>query len=203
MIQMTSIATIKQALVLAAVSTSMTLVVSGCTGGGKGVPDLHSQPNIELVQDMMDQPALKAQDYHPGDVNKPAGLLPPENTVPVGYKPYPYHNDAVGAAANLKNPFSGEMSPEILARGQKKFETYCMVCHGEKALGDGPVAPKMALKPPPLVSEKIIGLKDGGIFHIISDGQGVMSSYAYQLVDEKDRWAVVNYIRSLQALSKK
>ncbi len=61
---------------------------------------------------------------------------------------------------------------------------------------------KDALKPPPLISDKIIGVADGAIFHIISDGQGVMSSYAFQLVDEKDRWAIVNYVRSLQKLAK-
>src|SRR5262249_49887349 len=99
------------------------------------------------------------------------------------------------------NPHAGDMSVEILNRGRTKFETYCAVCHGYQGKGDGPVSVKMALKPPPLISEKIIKLPDGGIFHIISDGQGVMSSYAYQLVDEDDRWAIVNYVRSLQKLA--
>jgi mono/diheme cytochrome c family protein len=181
---------------------ALAAVQVGCTQGGA---DLHSKPNVELIQDMMDQPALKAQDYEPGTLNndKPASRLPPENTVPVGYKPYAYHNNAVDAAKLLKNPLAGDMSPATLARGQKKFETYCLLCHGEKGLGDGPVAPKMALKPPPLVSEKIVTMSDGGIYHIVTDGQGVMASYAYQIVEENDRWAVVNYIRNLQQLSKK
>jgi mono/diheme cytochrome c family protein len=185
------------------ISLTLSATVAALVGCTKGT-EQHAEPNVELVQDMMDQPALKAQDYHPGgDNTKPSVLLPPENTAPVGYKAYPYHNNATEAAKVLKNPYAGQMTPEVLGRGQKKFETYCMVCHGEKGHGDGPVAAKMALKPPPLVSEKIIGLSDGGIFHIITDGQGVMASYAYQIVNENDRWALVNYIRSLQALSKK
>jgi mono/diheme cytochrome c family protein len=188
----------KHSLILAFAAASTAFAV-GCTNDK---PDMHKEPNVELIQDMMDQPALKAQDYEPNDPMKGSSRLPPEHTVPVGFKPYPYHQDPVAAAKNLKNPLAGEMSPQVLNLGRTKFETYCAVCHGYEGKGDGPVSVKMALKPPPLISEKIINLADGGIFHIISDGQGVMSSYAYQLVEEKDRWAIVNYVRSLQKLSR-
>jgi len=181
-------------------SAVLLLAVTACTKGGR--LEFHKEPNVELIQDMMDQPALKAQDYQPSERDKASSLMPPENTVPVGYKPYPYHLDPAAAAKNLKNPLAGNMSAEILKTGRTKFETYCAVCHGYEGKGDGPVAPKMALKPPSLISEKIITANDGAIYHIIADGQGVMSSYAYQLVDENDRWAIVNYVRSLQKLAK-
>lgn len=183
-----------------AVLAALVVVSASCTSGN--APDLHKEPNVELIQDMMEQNALKAQDFDPTDRTKASSLIPPEHTVPVGYTPYPYHNDPETAQKVLKNPFAGNMSPEILSLGQKKFETYCLVCHGEKGHGDGPVAVKMALKPPPLISEKVIAFPDARIFHIITDGQGVMASYAFQLVDEKDRWAIVNYVRSLQKLAK-
>lgn len=169
-----------------------------CTSGD----DFHKEPNVELLQDMMDQPALKPQDYVPGRPLEGASRLPPPNTVPVGYKPYPYHLDPAAAAAQLKNPLSGQLSPEVLDLGRKKYEIYCAVCHGYQGNGDGPVAPKMALQPPPLVSEKVMRMNDAAIFHIITDGQGVMASYAYQIVEERDRWAIVNYVRSLQKLAK-
>ncbi len=172
-------------------------VLSGCTGDG-----LRKEPNVELIQDMMEQPALKPQDFHPDERTKPAVRLPPEGTVPIGAKPYPYHLNPEAAEANLKNPFAGNMSPELLKIGRQKYDTYCAVCHGYEGRGDGPVAPKMALKPPTLLSDKVINFKDARIFHIITDGQGVMASYAYQIVDENDRWAIVNYIRSLQKLGK-
>lgn len=186
---------VMQTILLSGVALVAVALV-GCTKSSQ--PELSKQPNVELIQDMMDQPALKAQDYEPYDVNKGASRLPPENTVPVGYKPYPYHQDPVAAAANLKNPLAGDRSAEVLKLGQKKYEIYCSVCHGEKGDGQGPVAPKMALKPPPLISDKIKGVNDAAIYHIITDGQGVMASYAYQIVEEKDRWAIVNYVRSLQ-----
>ena len=165
------------------------------------IPDMHKEPNIEVIQDMMEQDALKPQDFMPGDRMKASSRLPPAGTVPVGFKPYAYHLDPASAAAKLKNPFAGNTSADILSLGRTKFETYCAVCHGYEGKGDGPVSVKMALKPPPLVSDKIVKLVDGGIFHIITDGQGVMSSYAYQLVEENDRWAIVNYVRSLQRLA--
>ncbi len=170
---------------------------NACT---KKNPELSSQPNVELIQDMMDSPALKAQDHEPSDQKKASSRLPPEGTVPVGFVPYKYAGDAAQAAAKLKNPYSGNTKTEILELGRKKYEIFCAVCHGYGGAGDGPVAPKMALKPPSLLSDKVRTMNDGGIFHIITDGQGVMSSYAYQLVNENDRWAIVNYVRSLQKL---
>jgi mono/diheme cytochrome c family protein len=187
-----------QKMAVAAVIAASSAAIIGCT---RETPKFHKEPNVELIQDMMEQNALKPQDFEPLDREKGSSRLPPEGTVPVGFKPYAYHLNPEAAAKNLKNPYAGQMSPEILGRGRVKFETYCAVCHGYEAKGDGPVSVKMALKPPPLISEKITKLVDGGIFHIISDGQGVMSSYAYQLVDENDRWAIVNYVRSLQKLA--
>lgn len=179
------------------IAVALSLVSFGCTKE----TELHKEPNIEIIQDMMDQPALKAQDYDTFKTDQAASRLPPEHTVPQGFKPYPYHQDPVTAAKMLKNPLAGDFSPETIGLGRQKFEIYCAVCHGYEGKGDGPVSPKMALKPPPLISDKIIGANDGAIFHIITDGQGVMSSYAYQLVNERDRWAIVNYVRSLQKLA--
>ena len=181
---------------LALVMAQLALVA--CT---KSTPQLNKQPNVELIQDMMDQPALKPQDYHPGGNNdKPGVRLPPAGTVPVGFKPYPYKGNPQ-AAAGVKNPLAGDLSPKILEHGRMKFDTYCAVCHGYEAKGDGPVAPKMSLKPPSLVSDKILKATDGTIYHIVSDGQGVMASYFFQLPDERDRWTIVNYVRSLQKLA--
>lgn len=186
-------------LAVTSVALLPVLFMSACTKGG--TPGLHKEPNIEVIQDMMEQPALKPQDFMPNDRLKGSSRLPPDGTVAVGHKPYPYHLDAVAAAANLKNPIGGNSTVEILNLGRTKFETYCAVCHGYQGKGDGPVAPKMALRPPPLISEKVIKLNDAGIYHIITDGQGVMASYAYQLTEERDRWAIVNYVRSLQKLA--
>ena len=38
---------------------------------------------------------------------------------------------------------------------------------------------------------------DGNIYHVITNGQNVMPSYASQ-VSREDRWAIIHYIRVLQ-----
>lgn len=169
----------------------------GCTQG------THKEPNVELIQDMMDQRALKAQDYEPSNSKQASSRLPPEGTVPASYTPYPYHNDVAAAVRNLKNPVAGQLSPEILSVGQKKYETYCFVCHGPQGQGDGPVAVKMVLKPTTLVGDKVRGVSDAHIYHVITDGYGAMSNYYHQMPKESDRWALVNYVRSLQKLAAK
>jgi mono/diheme cytochrome c family protein len=166
-------------------------VVAGC--GPKG-----NEANVELIQDMMESPSLKVQDHFVSDREKSSMMVPPEGTVPRNYTPYKYPTDPLAAEANLKNPLAGDQSLATLERGRKYFETNCMVCHGVAGHGDGPVSSKMALKPPPLVSDKVKNFKDGRIFHIITMGQGVMGSYANQITNPEDRWSVVNYVRSLQ-----
>jgi len=154
----------------------------------------HDEPNVELIQDMMESPAVKAQDY---DIKGPGGLanrIPPEGTVSIGHPPYKYVGKAEEAERNLVNPIPGQE----LERGKILFETYCFVCHGVKADGHGPVAAKFSVPVPALTSDKVKNFRDGRIFHIITDGQGVMSSYASQVKAEKDRWAIVNYVRRLQ-----
>lgn len=165
--------------------------LTGCNAG-------KNQTNIELVQAMMDMESIKAQDWDPKNPGKPAMLIPPENTVPIGKPPYAYKGDPNGAEKNLKNPLAGNSSPETISRGKKYYEIYCKVCHGASGKGDGLVAEKMMLKPVNLTGDLVQKLNDARIYHTITDGKGLMGSYANQIHDSMDRWAVVNYVRNLQ-----
>lgn len=165
------------------------LLLASCSGG-------NNQPTIEVIQDMMDQPSLKAQEYDQAR-NEPAMRVPPEGTVPRGFTPYQYKGDPLAAEAKLQNPL--KESDVVLQRGEKLYNIYCSVCHGSQGKGDGTVAYAMPLKPPSLLNERARNFKDGRLFHIITEGQGVMGSYATQIFKEEDRWAVVNYVRKLQA----
>jgi len=161
-----------------------------------------NKPNVELIQDMMESPAIKAQEYDESSPNHSGMRVPPDKTVPVGFTPYPFKGDVEGGAKN-PNPLAGDMSPKVLTAGQKYFETHCAVCHGPNGAGnpDSNVVKNMALKPPSLLSEKIRTWPDGHIYHVITEGQGVMGPYASH-VPQAYRWQVVNYIRFLQKESK-
>lgn len=156
------------------------------------------KPNVELIQDMMESPAIKAQEYDEESPDHRGMRVPPEHTVPVGFKPYAYPMNLEGADKNI-NPLAGQMTPEVLTIGQKFYYTNCAICHGEKGQGGAAtsVAEKLALKPPPVISDKVKAWTDGHIYHVITEGQGVMGPYASH-IPQKYRWQVVNYIRYLQ-----
>jgi mono/diheme cytochrome c family protein len=155
-----------------------------------------SRPNIELIQDMMEQDPVKSQEPDGTFANNIGSRVPPEHTIPVGFKPYRYTSDIEGAKNN-KNPLAGDFSPETLMIGQKFYVTNCALCHGETLKGDGSVAEKMPNKPPALDTDKIKGWTDGQVYHVITVGQGMMGAYASH-IPQKYRWQVVNYIRYLQ-----
>jgi mono/diheme cytochrome c family protein len=167
---------------------SILLALVGCGAG-------RDKTNVELIQDQFEQPNLKSQEW---DARMGVSGLrnPPAGTVPRGFHPYKYSGDPVAAENNLKNPLM--MDDKVLARGAERYAVYCGMCHGPSGQGDGKVGTYLALKPPSLMSEKVRGFRDGRIFHIITDGQGTMGSYATQIFKEEDRWAIVNYIRKLQ-----
>lgn len=168
-------------------------LAAACTGG--------EQPNIEFIQDMMESPAIKAQEYDADSPHHSGMRVPPENTVPVGFTPYKYATDLAAASKELKNPFAGDDGEAVMFTGMKMYETHCSVCHGHKGEGGeasgSVVSTFMALKPPSLLSDKVRGMTDGHVYHIITMGQGVMGPYASH-VPQNERWQLVTYIRSLQ-----
>lgn len=158
---------------------------AGCGGDG-------NKPAYEYFPHMMDTPAIKAQRQ---DEDGVAGRVPVPGTIPQGFEPYPYKGmDAATAGPNLHNPL--KRNKATLLRGQKVFNTYCIVCHGPRGEGNGLIVPKFPM-PPSLQSEKIRNWGDGNIFHVISNGQNLMGSYATQIAPQ-DRWAVIHYVRVLQ-----
>lgn len=166
------------------------LVLVGCSGG--------DQPNIEPIQDMMDSPAIKAQEYDEGSPNNAGMRVPPEHTVPVGFEPYAYGLDVERAARENKNPIAGQETEVIMFTGMKMYDTHCAICHGIKGeASPGRVSEFMALKPPSLLTPKVRDMTDGHLYHIITAGQGIMGPYGHH-VRQKDRWQLVNYIRHLQ-----
>jgi mono/diheme cytochrome c family protein len=84
----------------------------------------------------------------------------------------------------------------LLERGRMRFEIACAACHGY--LGDGVslVARNMSLRPPPSLLARA-QQPDGWYFQVMSEGFGLMPSYASVLAVE-DRWAIVAYLRALQ-----
>jgi len=143
---------------------------------------------------MSQQPKLKPQ--------KPSalfsdgiGMRPPvAGTVDRGHLPYPFAGHPEEAGKLLVNPLLPTDS--VLARGHAKFLTFCSPCHGNFAEGNSRLRGQFP-NPPTLHSDKVRSWSDGSIFHVMTEGQNVMPSYASQ-ISEDDRWAIIHYIRVLQ-----
>lgn len=177
-------------IVLIGMMATLSWAFVGCGASG-------NKPNVEIIQDMMDQPTVKAQKQDDFFKDGISSLVPPEHTQAVGNRTYPYGVDLARAIAENKNPISSDMSDATLLVGQKMYNTHCMVCHGVKGLGDGGVKPKYPVAIPSLVSDRVKAMPDAHVFHIITMGQGLMGAYASH-VPAKYRWQLVNYIRHLQ-----
>jgi mono/diheme cytochrome c family protein len=84
-----------------------------------------------------------------------------------------------------------------VGNAKKAIETNCVTCHGPGGKGDGPAA---AALPPPKpadwTSARVQGESDAVIFCKISDGRGAMPPWKH--LPEKDRWEIVNYLRTLK-----
>lgn len=118
---------------------------------------------------------------------------PVEGTVAKGFIPYPYMGQT-NPTEVLSNPFLP--TKENIELGKGKYFTYCSPCHGYFADGDSRLRGQFP-NPPTLHSKRAREFSDGMIYHIITNGQNVMPSYASQITRE-ERWAIVNYVRVLQ-----
>ncbi len=99
---------------------------------------------------------------------------------------------APAAAKATKNPVP---LAEGAKAGQPIFQENCVICHGTAGKGDGEAAAAMNPKPPSLVSRPVQAQTDGELFWKITEGHEAMPPW--KALPERDRWSLVDYIRSL------
>ena len=100
-------------------------------------------------------------------------------------------------AAAVPNPFADD--DESLATGAELYALNCAVCHGESGEGDGPAAAGLAMAPSDLHEAHVQGNSDGALFYIISHGKPETPMPAWEnVLDEDERWFVVNFLRTFQ-----
>jgi mono/diheme cytochrome c family protein len=86
----------------------------------------------------------------------------------------------------------------LLERGQQRFDIYCSPCHSRVGDGNGMIVQRGFPRPPSYYSDALRNAPNQLFYDVITHGYGAMYSYADR-VDPKDRWAIVAYIRVLQA----
>lgn len=95
----------------------------------------------------------------------------------------------------ITNPLAN--SAAALATGDTLYHIYCSVCHGPAGAGNGTVGPRMGA--PSLLTAQARGRSDGHLYSLIRYGRGVMPRYGDKIPAADARWAVVTYVRKLQA----
>ena len=198
----------------AAILTGLTILsLAGCNynsnkSGMHWFLDMHDSHAVEAQEeDTTTLLQVKGEGWDKGADSVPAFSgpgssmrVPPEGSVPRNYIPYSYEaTDFEKAGRELTNPL--KKTKAVLERGKKQFEIYCAVCHGMTGKGDGNVTP-MFPNPPSLINGPASSQwSDGMYFHMITMGRARMKSYAAQ-VKPADRWAIIHYVRLLQATEK-
>jgi mono/diheme cytochrome c family protein len=94
-------------------------------------------------------------------------------------------------------PASVTVDEQLLAKGEERYNIFCVPCHGPAGEGNGKVTGFGFEKPPSLLADQAKGLTDGDIYQIITHGRGKMWPYGYR-VKADERWAVIAYMRALQ-----
>jgi len=107
----------------------------------------------------------------------------------------------VVAQGDLARAMDTKQPPPVTAylmrTGREKFGIFCSPCHGLAGDGDGMVVQRGFPAPPSFQIDRLRGAPAQHFFDVITDGYGVMYSYAAR-VSPHDRWAIVAYIRALQ-----
>ena len=98
----------------------------------------------------------------------------------------------------LHPPPAPPVTMALLERGRQRFDIYCAPCHGRFGDGSGMIVQRGFPRPPSYYSDALRNAPSQHFYDVITNGYGVMFSYADR-VEPADRWAIVAYIRALQA----
>ena len=138
---------------------------------------------LVACDNMANQPKRLPYEAYRGEEGGAAHRLPPAGTV---------------ARDDAPAPKPPSVTPALLARGQQRFNIYCAPCHDRVGDGNGMIVQRGFPRPPSYHIDRLRQAPSQHFYDVISNGYGAMYSYAAR-VAPADRWAIVAYIRALQA----
>jgi mono/diheme cytochrome c family protein len=94
--------------------------------------------------------------------------------------------------------FPFPVTAEAMSRGRERYDIFCAPCHDRTGRGNGMVVKRGYRQPPSLHIDRLRQAPVGHFFDVMTNGFGAMPDYRAQ-VPVRDRWAIVAYIRALQA----
>ncbi|MES2614273.1 MAG: cytochrome c [Bdellovibrionota bacterium] len=178
---------------------STVFVLSGCRG------DKSSAPPVLLIRNMVEQTSYGPQSKNEFFKDKKSTRAAVAGTVAEGEantNSRLYKGVEENTSSLWVKQFPIILTEEVLKRGQDRYNIYCTACHGYTANNDG-LATQAAggsIRPANLHDSQFIEMPVGKIYNAVTNGVNNwnMPGFAEQ-IDVQDRWAVVAYVRALQA----
>lgn len=96
---------------------------------------------------------------------------------------------------NMENPYADDES--LVSVGKSIFSKHCASCHGKKGLGDGTKSATLKTYPGDFSDEEFQEHADGELYYMSFVGRDEMPNFEKKILDDEDRWAVINFIRTL------
>ena len=178
-----------------------------------------TKPPIEIFPDMDHQPKVKAQAPSEFFTDGRGNRQPVPGTVPLGYEapvskenPFPdegkYRMVRYSSGTDYLNTgrFGNQwgtgipmpVTAELMQRGQERYTIFCGVCHGASGGGNGVAGQYGLVAIASFHQDRLRDMADGEIYNTITHGKNTMLGYGSKIPVE-DRWAIVAYVRALQA----
>ncbi len=161
--------------------------------------DVSRKPPIEIFDDMVRQTKFRPQQPNNFFANGRTSQAFVPGTVARGshYEENEINTGKVPGTTNFVSVIPVAVNESLMARGRERFAISCQICHG--ALGDGNgVTKKFGMSVVATLHDpRIVGLADGEVFNIITQGKNLMGGYGSNIA-VNDRWAIVAYVRALQ-----
>jgi len=182
-------------LALFIIATMGIVMVAGFRG------DKSRRPPIEVFPDMDRQPKLRPETDTPfiGWEDGLSSRKPVEGTVARGssFIEDEFSTGLQPGTTNYVKLAPIKITERVMARGQQRFNIYCMPCHGQVGNGKGITTKFGMAGVANLHDARIVTMPDGEIFNTITHGKNLMGAYGSN-IDIEDRWAVIAYVRAIQ-----
>ena len=149
-------------------------------------------------QDMHDQPRQEPLEASAFFADGRASRPPVAGTVARGHLNEDEHLYLGKVGGEFVETFPLPITMEVMTRGRERYDIFCAPCHDRLGTGQGMVVKRGFTGPVSFHDQRLKESRAGYIYDVIAHGFGRMSGYAAQIPVE-DRWAIVAYVRALQA----
>jgi mono/diheme cytochrome c family protein len=211
----------------ALVSTVVSLLAVACHGNRSEIPPVHLIQNMDFqsrfdaqeqndffrpvdCRQRTDEHGVVELNEHTGEplyVNPGcrgrANRMPVPGTVAVGHlKDDDEYYRGRGPDGRLfdRLPAGVKLTPQLLARGEERYNIYCQPCHDATGEGKGVATRRgggFKVAPGNFHDPRLRAMPLAYFVDVINNGKGTMLSYAAQIPIE-DRWAIAAWARTLQ-----